>query len=488
MTFLSRQARPRSARPPASTAWPQPAAPTCSCCSRAAPRSARAGWSGCWRRSDDPGNGLAGPSTNRAWNEQAVFPHAGGSPAQVAEYAAEAARRFGETARTLEPLHSLADFCYAVRRSVIESIGGADEAYGLGPCWEMDYNVRAARAGLRGVWARGAYVHRAPFTSRRAHAEATLFAASRRRYQDKFCGLRLRGARPEAQYEPHCRGDACEQFAPRELIQVRLSPPGRRSGPAPASPRPGRRRDGPLVSCLMPTGNRREWALQAVGYFLRQDYPRRELVIVDDGRDELERHLPDDPGIRHVRIPEGSSIGAKRNRACALARGTVMVQWDDDDWHGPARVRDQVEPIRAGAADIVALRDPVFFDLDRWEFWSCSPELHRRIFTLDVHGGTLAFRRSVWERLATYPDISLAEDAAFLRDAARRGARLRRLPSQGRFVYLRHGANSWRLRPGRDGDLAGWRRTAEPPLAPEDRAFYAARSSNSPLTLVGPAC
>ena len=422
----------------------------------------------------DPRNGLAGPSTNRAWNQQAAFPHAGDAPEQVTATAAEALRRFGSTVRTLDPLYSLADFCYVVRRSVVESIGRADEGYGLGPCWEMDYNVRAARAGFRGVWARGAYVHRARFTLRRARSEASLFDASRRRYQDKFCGLRLEGLRAHGQYEPHCRGDACQHFAPRDRIQLRLPP----SRPAPAA----RRRGGPLVSCIMPTGNRREWALQAVGYFLCQDHPDKELVIVDDGRDELERALPADPRIRHLRVPEGMSIGAKRNRACELARGSVLVQWDDDDWHGPARVRTQVDLVRSGAADIVALADPVFFDLDRWEFWSCSPELHRRIFTLDVHGGTLAFRRSVWERLATYPDSSLAEDAAFLRAATRRGARLRRLPCSGLFVYVRHGANSWRLVPGRYADPAGWRQAAEPPFPAGDRAFYAARSACPPLT------
>ena len=51
---------------------------------------------------------------------------------------------------------------------------------------EMDYNIRAARAGWRGVWACGAYVYRPPFTGRRAKDERRLFEANKRRYQDKF--------------------------------------------------------------------------------------------------------------------------------------------------------------------------------------------------------------------------------------------------------------------------------------------------------------
>ncbi len=166
----------------------------------------------------DPQNGLAGPSTNRAWNEQGVFAKASGTPAAVRLTAADCRQRFGQTWQSLEPLHSLADFCYAVKREVIEAVGAADEDYGRGPCWEMDYNVRAARAGFRNVWAKGAYVYRSPLSPGQKRAEALRFEASKHRYQDKFCGLRLRGARRG--YRRHCRGEACEHFAPPALIRI----------------------------------------------------------------------------------------------------------------------------------------------------------------------------------------------------------------------------------------------------------------------------
>ena len=184
-----------------------------------------------------PRAGLAGPSTNRSWNEQRVFPGAGDGRDDLARTAAEAARRFGSSCRTLAPLFSLADFCYAVRREVFDTIGEADEAYALGPCWEMDYNIRAARAGFDGLWAGAAYVWRAPFTARRAREEAARFEPNRRRYQDKFCGDRLRGR--SRGYRPHCYGDACANFAPVHLINCPAAPAA------------------PLVSCIMPTYNRR---------------------------------------------------------------------------------------------------------------------------------------------------------------------------------------------------------------------------------------
>jgi glycosyltransferase involved in cell wall biosynthesis len=404
----------------------------------------------------DRRNGLAGPSTNLAWNQQATT--------------AEAAARAGDEVRSLAPLHGLADFCLAVKREVLDAVGAADEGFGLGPCWEMEYSARALRAGYRGVWACGAYVHRSPFTERRRREEAARFDASRRRYQDAVCALRLRG--DAGGYQPHCRGEDCEHFAPAGLMRIHrpLAPP---ASIVAVSERV------PLVSCIMPTCERPDFALQAIRYFQRQDYAPRELVIVDESDGELEARLPDDPRIRYLRGPAGESIGAKRNRACAAARGEYVIHWDDDDWFAPDRVRRQMEPFLAGAADISALRAGVFLELERWVFWRCSDDLHRRMFVEDVHGSTLAYRRALWASIQ-FPGTSLAEDAWFLHRALRRGARLARLDNAGSFVYVRHGANAWRFRCGDHVDAAGWAPAEEPPLPPADRAFYAERSPAAP--------
>jgi glycosyltransferase involved in cell wall biosynthesis len=421
----------------------------------------------------DPRNGLAGPSTNLAWNEQAVFRRA--TVEEIAATAAEAAARFGSRTRSLAPLHGLADFCFAARRPVLDAVGAADEEFALGPCWEMEYGARALRAGFRSVWACGAYVYRSPFTARRRREEAARFEASKRRYQDAVCALKLRGERDG--YAPHCRGEACEHFAPAALMTIhRPLEPGA-APPAPAVVASPPR--APLVSCIMPTGDRSDMALQAVRYFQRQDYAPLELLVVDDGDDGLRERLPADPRIRYVRAPACESIGAKRNRACDAAGGELIVHWDDDDWFAPERVRRQVADLVAGAADITAFRAGVFFDLEHWAFWRVSPELHSRLFVEDVHGSTLAYRKSLWSSIR-FPAASLAEDAWFLRRAVRSGARLSRLDDAGLFIYLRHGTNVWRFTCGDYLDADGWRRVDEPPLPPGDRAFYADRSPSAP--------
>jgi len=627
----------------------------------------------------DPRCGLAGPSTNRSWNEQGVFPGAASDRGAIGRTALEAERRFGSAHRTLQPLYSLADFCYAVRREVFDAIGTADESYGLGPCWEMDYNIRAARAGFHGVWVGASYVHRAAITDRRRREEALRFEASKHRYQDKFCGLRLQGLKKD--YRSHCQGDACPNFAPASLIMPRPMP----VAPVVPLPAPG---NGPLISCIMPTYNRREFLPRAIGCFLRQDYPNLELIVVDDGSDTVKNLVPDDSRIRYFHLPrkltigakrnfaceqacgeiivhwddddwypanrisrqveamartgadisgtsrlyyqeagsgkaflyrydgggrawvagntlayrrsfwrhhrfldiqvaedsrfiwsaarasvhdlrdpalcvasvhaanaspkctsspywtpydadeiralvgeppaapdstaypliscvmptfnrrpfirlalacfqtqtyprkelvvvdDGSdpvadllegvpdvkyrqlvrrlTIGAKRNLACHEAQGEIIAHWDDDDWYAPDRLELQVAPLLAGSADMTGLANRFVLEMPRGQFWTTADELHRRMFVGDVHGGTLLYRKSILKENIRYPEVNLAEDAVLIQQAIRREKRLVRLENAGTFVYLRHGRNAWKFEAGRFLDPAGWNPTSAP--------------------------
>jgi glycosyltransferase involved in cell wall biosynthesis len=408
-----------------------------------------------------PRNGLAGPSTNRAWNEQAVAPRA--AAADIARVADELQQRFGPATATLDPLYSLGDFCYAVTRATVDAVGAADEGYGPGPCWEMDYNVRAERAGFRGVLAKAAYVYRAPLTARRQRLEAEYFRQSRARYRSKFCAGCPRGSRLRADH--HCLGDKCHNFAPADSIQITI--PFR----APLTAPPPDHRSEQLVSCVMPTANRPRLARQAVEYFLRQDYPNRELIILDDGSPGLEALLPNDDRIRYCRLDSRLGLGAKRNMAVGEAAGEIIAQWDDDDWYANDRLSRQVAPLLDGSADVTGIRGGLFFDINAWQFLACSRHAHRRMFAHDVIGGTLVYRRSVLAS-ADYPDRRVAEDASFLNQAIRSGARLHRVENNNVFVYIRHGRNTWAFQPGHYLGAAHWS-TFDPTFFPDgDLAFY----------------
>jgi glycosyltransferase involved in cell wall biosynthesis len=218
----------------------------------------------------------------------------------------------------------------------------------------------------------------------------------------------------------------------------------------------------PLVSCIMPTYERRRYVPQALQSFLQQDYPNRELIIVDDGQDAIGDLVEGLPNVRYFHVAR-TSIGAKRNLACRHAAGEIIAHWDDDDWYSPDRLRYQAMPIIAGKADLTGLENAFVLELPRGEFWTTEPALHQRLFVGNVHGGTLVYRKELWSQGMRYPEVNLAEDAGLLVRATRQGKRLMRLSNPGVFVYVRHGHNAWRqFAPGTFIDPKGWQRIAAP--------------------------
>jgi len=113
----------------------------------------------------------------------------------------------------------------------------------------------------------------------------------------------------------------------------------------------------PLVSCIMPTYNRRAFVPHAIRFFLEQDYDNKELLIVDDGTDSIKDLVPGHPQIRYINFSKTMTLGEKRNFCVKEGRGDLIMHWDDDDWYPQDRIRRQVErapphsrPRRPGAS------------------------------------------------------------------------------------------------------------------------------------------
>jgi hypothetical protein len=52
----------------------------------------------------------------------------------------------------------------------------------------------------------------------------------------------------------------------------------------------------------MPTYNRRHFVPRAIEYSLRQDYPNKELIVVDDGHESVSDLVPNSDRIRYIRL------------------------------------------------------------------------------------------------------------------------------------------------------------------------------------------
>jgi glycosyltransferase involved in cell wall biosynthesis/SAM-dependent methyltransferase len=169
----------------------------------------------------------------------------------------------------------------------------------------------------------------------------------------------------------------------------------------------------PLVSCVMPTANRRAFVPQAIRYFLRQDYLNKELLVIDDGAESVVDLVPSCDSIRYIRLPQRMSLGAKRNLGCEQARGDLIVHWDDDDWYAGFRLRYQVESLLSSTAEICGSRRPLFFDPALQRAWRFVYPEHEKIW---VAGSSLCYRRGFWSS-NRFSEMNVGEDTLFIWNA-----------------------------------------------------------------------
>ncbi|WP_166745566.1 glycosyltransferase [Sphingomonas naasensis] len=238
----------------------------------------------------------------------------------------------------------------------------------------------------------------------------------------------------------------------------------------------------------MPTADRRRFVPAAIAQFLAQQRDDAELVILDDGADSVTDLIPGDPRIRYFREEQRRVLGDKRNRLCDLARGEIIVHWDDDDWHAPDRLDRQLAALDASGADIVGLAAVTFLADDGARAWDYRWGGRQRW----VYGASLAYRRDYWAR-RRFPAIPSGEDTRFVLDA--RDAQVQAM-ADGEWLIARvHHANTspkrtrggyWTERPSaplldRIAEWAG----ASPPAASEPIAnVYALLAHERPECVV----
>lgn len=167
----------------------------------------------------------------------------------------------------------------------------------------------------------------------------------------------------------------------------------------------------PLVSCIMPTADRRALVPQAIRHFLRQDYPNRELIILDDGADDISDLIPSDDRIRYVRLSQRTSMGAKHNLACEMSRGEIIVHWDDDDWNAERRITYQVKDLSRNPWNtLCGLSRILYYDPRSDRAWEYVYPGGGRPWVL---GATFCYFKKFWEQ-NRFPDMNEGADTVFV--------------------------------------------------------------------------
>ncbi len=105
----------------------------------------------------------------------------------------------------------------------------------------------------------------------------------------------------------------------------------------------------PKVSALMVTGKNPErypLARVSLGCFFDQTWANKELVIINHGTEKVCSVA--DPRVKEVFVEKGPGVtlGDMRNWSIENATGDWCMTWDDDDWHHPTRMQNQMANCR----------------------------------------------------------------------------------------------------------------------------------------------
>ncbi len=169
----------------------------------------------------------------------------------------------------------------------------------------------------------------------------------------------------------------------------------------------------PPVSILTPTYNRRRFLPWLIECIREQTYPRErmEWVVLDDGTDKVEDLLTPFAGelnLVYIRSEEKLTIGEKRNRLHAAARGVVLVNMDDDDYYPPQRVAHAVNTLLSKKVELVGSTRNHLYYTDDGSIWETGP------FTAN-HGtfGTMAYTKKYAVSHLCDVTVKYAEEISF---------------------------------------------------------------------------
>ncbi|WAC92044.1 glycosyltransferase family 2 protein [Mycobacterium sp. Aquia_213] len=228
------------------------------------------------------------------------------------------------------------------------------------------------------------------------------------------------------------------------------------------------------VSAICPTYQRHAQLRQMIGYFRAQTFNGPlQLLILDDSPEPDESLATDEyrsDGIHYIHRPgDRMSIGAKLNALMELARGDVLMRFDDDDYYSPAYVERMLALL--GDDDYLTLsgwfaHSPIHGRFCYWE----SEVLWPVHFVLSPHdpflpvstsglppessyvqatgyGFASAWRRTVADAVR-FPDRDHGEDAQFFDGAVNAGFRARYVAdTEGLALHIVHHTNISRAFP-----------------------------------------
>ena len=181
----------------------------------------------------------------------------------------------------------------------------------------------------------------------------------------------------------------------------------------------------PLVSIIVPAHNEEEVIEQTIKSLLKQDYPNKEIIVVDDGSTDRTYEIAYKFARKGlIKLVHRSKASGKKARAVNLgvlyARGEIIVTVDADTLLEPASLSELIKPlsnpnIGAVSGNVRVLnRTNLLAKLQAYEYLMAM-EMGRRFQAITgmlmiIPGALGAIRKNLADALGLYDPDTITED------------------------------------------------------------------------------
>lgn len=200
----------------------------------------------------------------------------------------------------------------------------------------------------------------------------------------------------------------------------------------------------PQVSIITPTWQRQRFLPALARCVQRQQIDWEWLVLDDSPAPDawMQALAASDARVRYLHAPERMTIGSKRNRLIAAARGELIAHFDDDDHYASHYLHGMAKLLQDNRADLVKLSTffmyapttPFFGYMDLNARTGLHYVLtHGEVSQIEFHekmqigadfilfyGFSFVYRRALAE-VAGFADINLNDDESFMRRVVEAG-------------------------------------------------------------------
>jgi glycosyltransferase involved in cell wall biosynthesis len=155
----------------------------------------------------------------------------------------------------------------------------------------------------------------------------------------------------------------------------------------------------PLISAKCITYGRVDMLEESLHSFLQQDYPNKEMIIVNDY--PLQKLVFEHPEVKIINLDYTfSKIGLKENFATELCKGEIVCQWDDDDVALPNHLNNVAKII--GDNNIIHWKTGVLYN---------EPSITEVGW---IGNSGIVFRKSAWKAVGGHPIENAGYDMTFV--------------------------------------------------------------------------